>query len=266
MGERDDGWRESEIKRLNKQKTVNVPAMVELHQWLDEARRYRQSGRIIGDSQTGKTVACEQFCFNLCEQVSSQPGRPTPAPVLYTPLFENCGQHDLFERILTGLHFRFQRGRLADVRTRVYSAMTECRVEEWIIDEGQRLHSSALSEVRDLRDRLKLAIVLVGTQRLNTVLRRDEQVYNRFPSQYTYDRLDGERFEQVVGLLEEKVLRLPVASNLTSTEMLTLLQGMSHGLLGRLDFALRKAARIALETHKDRIDREILVRVARDMY
>ena len=35
-------------------------------------------------------------------------------------------------------------------------------------------------EVRDIFDKLNIAVVLVGTDRLDAVIKKDEQVYNRF--------------------------------------------------------------------------------------
>lgn len=49
-----------------------------------------------------------------------------------------------------------------------------CQVEMLMIDESHRLRSKALAELQDILDKLQIAIVLVGTDRLNVVLKHDE--------------------------------------------------------------------------------------------
>jgi len=52
------------------------------------------------------------------------------------------------------------------------------------------------------------------------VIKRDEQVYNRFRSGHRFGKLSGEEFKLTVEVWEKKVLLLPVASNLSSKAML----------------------------------------------
>lgn len=69
---------------------------------------------------------------------------------------------------------------LRSVRERVYRILKACSVEMIILDEAHRLRPKTFSEIRDIFDQLEIAVVLVGTDRLDAVIRRDEQVYNRF--------------------------------------------------------------------------------------
>jgi hypothetical protein len=43
-----------------------------------------------------------------------------------------------------------------------------------LIDEAHRCRPRALSEIRDIADKLHIAVILIGTDRLETVLGRDE--------------------------------------------------------------------------------------------
>lgn len=52
-----------EIARLNKKSIVPLEHIKDLHNWLDEKRKARQSCRLVGESRTGKTVACEAYTF-----------------------------------------------------------------------------------------------------------------------------------------------------------------------------------------------------------
>ncbi len=55
----DEQWLKAEIARLNKSSIVPLEHVRDLHGWLDEKRKARQSCRVVGESRTGKTVACE---------------------------------------------------------------------------------------------------------------------------------------------------------------------------------------------------------------
>ena len=57
----DEQWLHKEIARLNKKNVVPLEHIRELHNWLDEKRKARQSCRLVGESRTGKTIACEAY-------------------------------------------------------------------------------------------------------------------------------------------------------------------------------------------------------------
>ena len=52
---------EREIQRLQRRWVVELEQMRRFHQWLDEKRTARQPCRVVGDSRTGKTIACETY-------------------------------------------------------------------------------------------------------------------------------------------------------------------------------------------------------------
>ncbi|BAU67098.1 TniB family protein [Stanieria sp. NIES-3757] len=121
-------------------------------------------------------------------------------------------------------------------------ALKECQVEMLIIDEADRLKPETFAEVRDISDKLEISVVLVGTDRLDAVVKRDEQVYNRFRANRRFGKLAGEEFKKTVAIWEQKVLKLPVASNLTNSKILKILLAATEGYIGRLDELLRDTA------------------------
>jgi DNA transposition AAA+ family ATPase len=50
---------QAEIERLNKKSIVSLEKVKNLHEWLEGKRQSRQSGRVVGESRTGKTVGCD---------------------------------------------------------------------------------------------------------------------------------------------------------------------------------------------------------------
>ncbi|MBL1178223.1 MAG: hypothetical protein FWK01_24525 [Pantanalinema sp. GBBB05] len=68
-----------------------------------------------------------------------------------------------------------------------------------ILDEAHRFRPKTFSEIRDIFDLLNISVVLVGTDRLDAVVRR--------------------ALEATTAIWEECVLKLPHPSNLTSAPM-----------------------------------------------
>jgi DNA transposition AAA+ family ATPase len=112
--------------------------------------------------------------------------------------------------------------------------------------------------------KLGIAVVLVGTDRLDAVIKRDEQVYNRFRACRRFGKLTGEDFVKTVAIWEDKVLKLPVASNLTNKEMLKILLKVTEGYIGRLDEILREAAIKSLSRGFKKVEKAVLEEVARE--
>lgn len=132
-----------------------------------------------------------------------------------------------------------------------------------ILDEAHRLRPKTFSEIRDLFDLVGIAVVvLVGTDRLDAVVRRDEQVYNRFMACHRFHRFDSQTLEETTAVWEDYVLKLPRPSNLTSAPMQKILGASTRGYLGVLDEILRNVARQALQAGQSRIDVPLLSQVA----
>jgi hypothetical protein len=53
---------QAEISRLNRKNIVELEQVRVLHEWLEGKRKSRQSCRVVGESRTGKTVACATVC------------------------------------------------------------------------------------------------------------------------------------------------------------------------------------------------------------
>lgn len=136
-------------------------------------------------------------------------------------------------------------------------------MEMLIIDEADRIKPETFAEVRDIYDKLGIAVVLVGTDRLDAVVKRDEQVYNRFRACYRFGKLSGEDFKKTVEIWENNVLKLPVASNLTSKEMLRILISATEGYIGRLDEILGSSDSVIIKGLK-KIDKAVLQEVAKE--
>lgn len=258
----DREWVQEEISRLNRTSILPLAHVKELHEWLDEKRKARQSCRIVGESRTGKTIACESYMYRNKPQ---QVGRQTPTvPVVYIMPPSKCGSKDFFKSIIEYLKYRAVKGTVSDFRSRATDILKACEVEMLIVDEADRLQPDTFPDVRDISDKLGIAVVLVGTDRLDAVVKRDEQVYNRFRAHKRFGKLVGKEFEETVVAWESKVIALPLPSHLVKVNIQKLLLKATGGYIGRLDEILREAAIKSVTRGHKKIDFSILQEVARE--
>jgi len=258
----DAAWLQEEIARLRKKTIMPLEQVSQLHNWLDGKRKSRQSCRVVGESRTGKSFACEAYFYRNKPQQKT--GKKPIVPVVYIQPPQKCGAKDLFKEIIEFLKHRATKGTISDFRGRAIEVLQACEVEMLIIDEADRLKPETFADVRDIYDKLAISVVLVGTDRLDAVIKCDEQVYNRFRACHRFGKLSGEDFKKTVALWEQQVLKLPVASNLTSKEMLRILTVGTEGYIGRMDEILREAAIRALSSGLKKVEKKTLEEVARE--
>ncbi|MBN3922681.1 TniB family NTP-binding protein [Nostoc sp. NMS4] len=251
---------QTEIQRLNRKGFVPLEQVQILHDWLEGKRQSRQSGRVVGESRTGKTMGCD--AYRLRNKPSQVAGKPPTVPVAYIQIPQECGAKELFGVIMEHLKYQVTKGTVAEIRDRTLRVLKGCGVEMLIIDEADRFKPKTFAEVRDIFDRLEIAVILVGTDRLDAVIKRDEQVYNRFRSCHRFGKMSGEDFKRTVDIWEKQILRLPVASNLSSKTMLKTLGEATGGYIGLMDMIFRETAIRALKKGLQKIDLETLKEVA----
>jgi DNA transposition AAA+ family ATPase len=250
------------IERLNRKGFIPLHQVQISHDWLEGKRQSRQSGRVVGESRTGKTMACD--AYRLRNKPQQIVGKPPTVPVIYLQIPQECGAKELFGVILGHLKYQVTKGTIAEMRERTLRVMKGCQVEMLIIDEADRFKPKTFAEVRDIFDNLQISVILVGTDRLDTVIKRDEQVYNRFRACYRFGKLSGEDFERTVKIWEQQVLRLPTPSNLTGKTMIKTLGEATGGYIGLMDMILREAAIRSLKKGLAKIDLKTLKEVSEE--
>lgn len=251
---------QKEIARLRRKSLVTLEQVSHLHNWLEGKRKSRQSCRVVGESRTGKTITCE--AYTMRHKPKQEIGKPPKVSVINIQPPQECGARDLFTLIIEHLKYRVVKGTVGETRNRTFKVLERCQVEMLIIDEADRLKPKTFADVRDIFDKLGISVVLVGTDRLDAVIKRDEQVYNRFRACHRFGKLSGIEFKKTVKIWERNILQLPVASNLDSKKMLKVLGEATRGYIGLLDMILREAAVRALEKGLKKIDLATLEEVA----
>jgi DNA transposition AAA+ family ATPase len=93
-----------EIQRLNRKSFIPLQQVEIIHDWLEGKRQSRQSGRVVGESRTGKTMSCD--AYRLRHKPRQEAGRPPIVPVAYIQIPQECGAKELFGVILE--HLKYQ--------------------------------------------------------------------------------------------------------------------------------------------------------------
>jgi DNA transposition AAA+ family ATPase len=248
------------IQQLNRKGFIPLNQVQIVHDWLEGKRQSRQSGRVVGESRTGKTMACD--AYRLRQKPHQVAGKAPTVPVIYLQVPQECGAKELFSVILEHLKYQVTRGTVAEIRERTLRVIKGCAVEMLIIDEADRLKPKTFAEVRDIFDKLEISVILVGTDRLDAVIKKDEQVYNLFRACHRFGKLSGDDFKRTVEIWEKQVLRLPTPSNLSGKTMLRTLGEATGGYIGLMDMILREAGIRSLKKGLPRIDLETLKEVA----
>jgi len=145
---------QAEIQRLNRKTFVPLEQVKILHDWLEGKRQSRQSGRVVGESRTGKTMGCD--AYRLRHKPLQQPGQPPTVPVAYIQIPQECGAKELFGVILEHLKYQVVKGTIAEIRDRTMRVLKGCCVEMLIIDEADRFKPKTFAEVRDIFDKLEI--------------------------------------------------------------------------------------------------------------
>jgi DNA transposition AAA+ family ATPase len=251
------------LKELKKPPLLEVPKMLDFHEWLDLKRLIGASCRVIGETRTGKTINCLAYSHKHNTQ-KELPGEPPIMSVIHWKCRENLTTSGLFTGLLKYLKYQAVRGRNPELRDRLYRVLESCQVEMLILDEAHRAYATTMSEIRDIADALEISVVLVGTDRLNAVLEQDEQVDVRFEPCYRFARLNADEVRVMTAMWEEHVLRMPEPSNLTSAKAQKLIYPATRGYIGVLSQVLVTAAIMAIHQSQSHISLEILTRAIKE--
>lgn len=241
--------------------------------WMHGRLKLKKPGKAIGETGLGKTCACRACLEEF--QPNQYPNQSSERPIVYVQIDENrCAPGKFLQLILIALG-KPTSGNIHQLKQRVKKFFKQYKVQILLVDEAHCLHFDALKTARSFFDDedLKVAPILIGTSnRLDTLLEKDDQVRDRFANTFIFEELAGDRFREVVRIWGEKIIKMQdplVKSNnhaisgsskkriiplLKSSrdginrELVATLEEMTSGELRLLDDILRDAAVRLLET------------------
>ncbi len=235
-----------------------------MHRLCSEPMSGRPRGLTISAvSGNGKTTITNTFLYK-------HPMRETTEARIIPVLKVEAPPVPSEKRILGGILNGFSSGdaiEAGDVETRmrrIKILVHRCQVKLMVLDESNNLLAGTARAMEEccnvlkyLSNQLGIRIVLVGTKRVENVLRSDPQLLSRFPIVELPLWKDGRCYRRFLEMLES-ALPLANASDLASDEKAFALLEHSHGVLGDIVMTVKDAAICALRNHEERITTDIL--------
>ncbi|MBW4420724.1 MAG: ATP-binding protein [Myxacorys californica WJT36-NPBG1] len=177
--------------------------------WIRGRLKLKKLGKAIGETGLGKTCACHA-CLEEFKPIQ-HPNQPSERPFVYVQIDENrCAPGKFLQLILIALG-KPTSGSIHQLKQRVKKFFKQYKVQILLVDEAHCLHFDALKTVRSFYDDKDLRVVpiLIGTSnRLDTLLEKDEQVGDRFTNTFVFEELVGDRFREVVKIWAEKIIKM----------------------------------------------------------
>ncbi len=210
---------ENQVLRLiNRDFFASTSSVKELHKWLDEQRKYKSIGRVVGPHGVGKSVGLDTYK----NPRGNGRLRSLPLYALYIEIFPGWSIRDICVRILTLLNHGDRRGKSKNLLLRTWEALIEFGVETLIVDHADEVTRKALiSMIRlSLRKETRISLILAGSTELESRLIK-EDLDSFFESCHDFSALSYVDFANV--LLDEfagKFLGLSDSSSLFDQEVL----------------------------------------------
>jgi hypothetical protein len=242
----------------------------EAHQRLERLLRSQRRSRpdnllLIGASNNGKTAIAKRFLSR--HSVSENPASEIAHIPVALILAPNGPRIPPFLRTILHAIGRdpLPRTPVADLREAVYEGVQDVGMRLLLIDDLHNLRGhgvdNILVELRNLGSATGVSLGCFATKEIAYVLRRDEQMANRFELM-TLPRWRREDVEYGKLLATfEQYLPLRKRSNLTESDLAERIMVQAEGLIGAIAGVLRQAAVEAIRTGYERIDATMLARV-----
>lgn len=256
---------------------VDYPAATAALKRLEDALKHTRASRmenclLVGDSNNGKSSILRTFVQRnpsrgwMTDEVGTPQLRAIPVLLMDMP---RQRQDELFwKAMLQGLACAAPR-RNEDLEPFACSLLEQFEVRVLVIDEVHdlllegtpRQHRSRLKLLKSLSNRLRLPIVVAGTHEAEAALAIAEEVDNRFEP-FVLPRWNLDRNFRGFVAAYERLLPLKQPSGLAERETLIPLYNVCDGTIGRMVRVLKRAAVAAIESGAEKIDAELIGKVA----
>lgn len=230
--------------------------------WVRERVEMKEPGKAVGEAGVGKTCA-SRFCEQELQPTEDNRNQLPEIPVLYVAIDEKRRTPAQFLQLILIALKKPTSGTLSQLKQRVKKFLKQFKVRIILIDEAHDLHFDALKTVRNLYDDedLKIIPIVIGTSnRLDSLIEKDEQFKRRFSNTFFFEEFTGEKLEKILEIWGDFFIQMPDPLNPGKTisllkssrgkinkDLARILETMTFGDLGLLDKILRNAARILLK-------------------
>lgn len=213
-------------------------------EFCDACKRERYIGLCFGAPGVGKTYAAEHYSqseFLARWHESSDDYIPPPQVREYDTAFFTAGVIDSPKEVASrvrGARFRLEHAITCSYTDEeLYEVSKKTSAKLIVVDEADRLSATGLEIMRDICDREKISVVLIGMPGIEKRLARYGQLYSRAGFLHEFKSLT---VDEVMFLVESSWLKLGYTFNkddFTDAEALAALVRITQGnfrLIGRL--------------------------------
>ena len=219
---------------------------------------------IVGEPNNGKTTIVRRFVSLYGQGFVNEDSEPVK-PVILAEAPPSADEKGLYISILERFYAPYRASDPAPkLRYQTIRLMRSCHVRILVIDEFHSLLTGSAVKQREtmnviklLCNELSIPIVGVGTREAVRVLHTDPQHASRFDVMTLPLWELNKDFLRLLASFEQ-LLPLKQPSGLRREELAVPLHAISKGNLGNLHRVLNECTKEAIETGKERIDREIV--------
>ena len=247
-------------------------------EFCDACRRYRYIGLCYGVPGVGKTVSARAYAQqNLVEHLLSDckmldlpifPEVMACTTVFYTPTVANSPaglgkEISTVRKQLGDLHYWMQSA-IEKKTTHSFPQRTPDVAELIVVDEADRLKAAGLEQMRDIYDRGRIGMVLIGMPGLEKRLSRYAQLYSRVGFVHHFKPLSNEEIQFV---LRQKWQQLGLdldMNDFTDDESVTTITRITNGNFRLLQRLLSQVERV-LQINELRFITKEVVETAREL-
>lgn len=263
-----DQERINELTRLRKEARIPYPRAKEIFKRLNELMKSTPESRppwvlVYGKTNNGKSTL-DRWFTSLNEPDPNPQGEATRAPVVSIEV-EGPNIGEAYDEMLDKVGALFRtRDRKEVKKYQVLTTLKAVGTRLLVIDElntaivgnGQKPREF-LNALKYISNTLEISIVAFGTDEARSAIRLDPQIENRTEFMQLPLWKEGDDFLRLLANFE-KLLPLREPPDLQHPTLATKLYSMSEGYIGELAAVLFKAAKLAIETQKERIDSALL--------
>lgn len=243
---------QAEVERIGGADTYLIlDRDIALFDWLDDQRDAKLCGYVIGSQGAGLPKACQFYRMKYVKRRGTL--LQVPATVIYAEVHQHGGPTDLYHSILEEIgHPLAKVGALRDLRARTWGTLKDYGVKLLIVGNADYLKLEAFNELIDIFGKLRIAIVLVGTDTLTETLTHSSSAYRRvhdaFLESYDFLNLTLEDVKEVIEQWENQFLPEYTRLNLAQiSEVCQFLEFKSKGQIEILYDLLRKIAILKID-------------------